>query len=406
MPVLDPETPQPLEIFCSYAHKDERFRQGLAESLGQLEQQDLIKSWYDRKIKPGEDWDRVISDKLDSADIILLLISPSFLNSPYCLGVEVQRALKRREEGVSVIPFVIRVVLWKGSPFKNLEALPTDTDGIKPVTRWRDRDQAFGQVTEAVWNIANERAKASSTSSGGKKQTSPDAHRARSFWNVPERIQLVGRGPLVERLWKTFAGAGERHVAALVGSGGLGKTSVAIEYAWRRREQYDLVVWIHSEQNEQLAVEYAAMADIIDLPSTDHIIDLPSTDLEVKKAAFRNWLQDHNRWLMIFDNAVDVDAVRACLPDPMRGHVLITSRHEIWRDLAEEISIGMLETGDAIDFLLRRTKSDDERAAKELAEMLRGLPLSLEQAAATVRATGMSLRDYVNILQATPGALQ
>ena len=141
-------TSQPIELFYSYAHRDERLRKRLETHLSALRQQGVITEWYDRKIIAGTDWKQNIDAHLTTAAVILLLISPNFLASDYCYGVEMQRALARHAAGKArVIPVILRPVDWQGTPFAHLQCVPTDA---KPVTTWTNRDEAFRDVATAI----------------------------------------------------------------------------------------------------------------------------------------------------------------------------------------------------------------------------------------------------------------
>src|SRR3954470_1358357 len=87
----------PVEVFFSYSHKDESLRKRLEEHLSILRRQGIISGWHDRMIGAGQEWKGEIDRRLDSARIILLLISPSFLASDYCYDVEMKRALERHD---------------------------------------------------------------------------------------------------------------------------------------------------------------------------------------------------------------------------------------------------------------------------------------------------------------------
>jgi hypothetical protein len=95
--------------------------------LSALRQQGVITEWHDRKIVAGTDWKQSIDEHLMTATVILLLISPDFLASDYCYGVEMQRALARHAAGdACVIPVILRPVDWQGTPFAHLHCVPTD----------------------------------------------------------------------------------------------------------------------------------------------------------------------------------------------------------------------------------------------------------------------------------------
>lgn len=139
---------QPIEIFYSYSPRDERLRQRLETHLGTLRQQGIITDWHDRKIIAGSDRMQSIDTHLMTAKVILLLISPDFLASDYCYGVEMQRALARHAAGEAwVIPVILRPVDWQGTPFAHLQCAPTDA---KPITTWANRDEAFLNIATAI----------------------------------------------------------------------------------------------------------------------------------------------------------------------------------------------------------------------------------------------------------------
>ncbi len=137
-----------VEIFFSYSHKDEDLRDKLASHLAVLKREKIIADWYDRQIVAGTPWADEIDAHLNTADLILLLISADFLNSDYCWGVELNRAMKRhRNEEAWVIPVILRPVDWKGASFGLLQALPKNA---KPVTSWSNQDEALMDVAKGI----------------------------------------------------------------------------------------------------------------------------------------------------------------------------------------------------------------------------------------------------------------
>ncbi len=135
-------------IFFAYAHEDEKLRDELQKHLSILERQGVT-SWHDRKIGAGKEWEGEIDMHLNTARVILLLISSDFTDSDYCWDVEVKRAMERHEAGEArVIPIILRPVDdWKSAPFGRLQALPTDA---KPVTTWTNQDEAFLDVAQGI----------------------------------------------------------------------------------------------------------------------------------------------------------------------------------------------------------------------------------------------------------------
>jgi hypothetical protein len=149
-------TQRTIEVFFSYAHKDEALRDKLATHLSLLTQQGLIAAWYDRQIPAGREWAGVLDAHVQTAQIILLLVSADFLASTYCTEIEVQQAMARHASGAArVIPIILRPVDWHHAPFGQLQALPKDG---RPVTRWRNRDDAFLDVARGIRAVVEEMA--------------------------------------------------------------------------------------------------------------------------------------------------------------------------------------------------------------------------------------------------------
>jgi SAM-dependent methyltransferase len=139
---------RPVRLFYSYAHRDRRFRVQLEGHLSVMKRTNLVADWHDRLIVPGSDWVEEIDERLDKAEIILLLISADFLASDYCVGVEMQAALRRHSEGRSrVIPVIVRPCDWQSAGLAHLEVLPPNG---RPIVSWKDRDEAFAQVALGI----------------------------------------------------------------------------------------------------------------------------------------------------------------------------------------------------------------------------------------------------------------
>lgn len=138
-----------IEVFFSYSHKDESLRDELETHLAMLKNQGLIEAYHDRRITSGSDLNAEIDTALTRAGVILLLVSPDFLASNYCYGIELKRARERHEDGSAVvIPIILRPCEWSEVPLlSGLMGAPTDN---KPVTKWADRDDAFLDVTKRI----------------------------------------------------------------------------------------------------------------------------------------------------------------------------------------------------------------------------------------------------------------
>lgn len=136
------------KVFFSYSHVDEGLRDQLETHLALMKRQGVIEAWHDRRLVAGSEIDPGISQNIEEADIILLLVSADFLASDYCYSREMMRALERHEaRGARVIPVILRPCDWHGAPFGKLLATPRDG---KPVTSWPNRDEAFTEVARHI----------------------------------------------------------------------------------------------------------------------------------------------------------------------------------------------------------------------------------------------------------------
>jgi hypothetical protein len=191
--------------------------------------------------------------------------------------------------------------------------------------------------------------------------------------------------------------------------GGVGKTQIAVHYAYRYSGEYAGVWWLPAESESTLLARYAALADRLGIASSG------SQDYQERIAAVRNYLEGTQetgeRWLLIFDNAVpsftpngNDDALASYLPRRGACDVLITSREKAWRHRVVEQNVEVLAEMDAVRFLLARTGEADDRAARELAGELGYLPLALEQAGAYIdQSRGQhTLASYLSLFRHKP----
>src|SRR5947209_2793913 len=138
----------PIEIFCSYAHEDEMWLRKLETHLSLLKRQSLISFWHNRLITPGTDWAKALDTHLETASVILLLVSADFFASDYCYGIEMKRVLEREAAGEArVVPILVRPADWTGAPFAHLQVLPTDA---RPITSWRNKDTALTDIAAGI----------------------------------------------------------------------------------------------------------------------------------------------------------------------------------------------------------------------------------------------------------------
>ncbi|HZD69014.1 MAG TPA: FxSxx-COOH system tetratricopeptide repeat protein [Actinomycetes bacterium] len=228
-------------------------------------------------------------------------------------------------------------------------------------------------------------------------------------WNVPHRRNptFTGREQALAQLAGELGrGAAAAVTQAIQGGGGIGKTALAVEYACRHCSEFDTVWWVRAEEPASLVSDYAALAEALGLPAAGE------ADQRVAAAGVRRWLDAHDRWLLILDNAQDPDTptglqaplarVVDLLPPVLHGQVLVTSRDASWERYAALAELELFTQDEAVTFLVARSASSDRNSAAEVAELLGLLPLALEQAGAYVRETRLPLAAYLERLRQYP----
>ncbi len=196
------EPSESFEIFLCYSHKDERLLDRLKTHLSLLQRDKIISIWHDRRIGAGTEWAGAIDEHLNSARMILLLVSADFLASDYCHDVEMERALERHEAGEArVIPIILRPVDWTGAKFGKLQGFPKDA---KPVTTWKRTDDAFLDIAKGIRRVAEELTACPRTTSNpfawrggitnGKDFFNRDREQGmlRSYLRTHQNCQVVG----------------------------------------------------------------------------------------------------------------------------------------------------------------------------------------------------------------------
>ena len=231
---------------------------------------------------------------------------------------------------------------------------------------------------------------ASSTISAASKA---DAQVA-PIWNVPynRNPHFAGRDSDLTELHVALGSRDPvKRVAAIHGLGGVGKTQVAVEYAYRFASEFQIVWWLSSDEPATLALMYSKLGQRLGMRFPE------GAKLDDVRHHVRRVLNGRHDWLLIFDNAAGPEDVQNYIPQERTGQVLITSRNPNWGSVARPFPLRGLKRAEAVAFLLSRSgRQGRGDSATRLAMALGDLPLALEQAAACIEQTGISFNDYLS----------
>ncbi|MCI0662642.1 MAG: tetratricopeptide repeat protein [Acidobacteria bacterium] len=194
-------------------------------------------------------------------------------------------------------------------------------------------------------------------------------------------------------------------VQSLTGFGGIGKTQTALEYAYRHRQVYKDVLWVNAHSRETLVAEFAAIAGHLNLPEKD------AKDHSEAVGAVKVWLENNSAWLLILDNADEIEMAQEFIPSSESGHILLTTRAHAIGAIGEGKKLEKMTPKEGALFLLRRLrklKKDEaldfataeiRAQAEALSALVDGLPLALDQAAAFIEEKPSTLGEYQSLYQ-------
>ncbi len=192
---------------------------------------------------------------------------------------------------------------------------------------------------------------------------------------------------------------------AITGLGGIGKTQVALEYAYRHRQDYHAVLWGRADTREALISTFVSIARLLELPQQDE------QDQMVTVEAVKAWLAERSKWLFILDNVDELALVKEFIPPAFQGHLLLTTRAQVMGEVAHKLEVEVMPPENGALLLLRRAgllapdasleqaAPADVMVAKELSEEMGGLPLALAQAGAYIEEVSCTPQDYRRLYQ-------
>lgn len=377
------------DFFVSYTQADRAWAEWIAWVLEEDGHKVLVQAW---DFVPGTNWVQRMQDGVARSGRTIAVLSPDYLESEYGTA-EWETA-------------------WASDPLGERRKLL--------VTRVRECDRPgllSNVVSVDLFGKAEAQARArlrgmvsQAATGGGRPPTAPEFPGARAIpreprfpgalprvWKVPARNpNFTGRAADLAALASALAAGSTVTVEALRGMGGVGKTQLATEFAHLRATDYDLVYWFAAEEPATIADQFTALAVQLGLDA--------AVDPEALQAQVHEQLREVPGWLLIFDNADDVEDIRPWLPSGplpsgIRGHVLLTTRRGGFAALGRVMELDVIDLPSAVVLLRTRVPDLEQGVGEQIARELGQLPLALEQAAAWLDRTTMPAQDYLHLLR-------
>ncbi len=268
----------------------------------------------------------------------------------------------------------------------------TDPKGVT-VFRFNTKEELAAQVLKDVMHLL--------TTTFRQSRQQPV-----QVWYVPFRRNpfFTGREQLLTHLHENLTQTGAAaliQAQAISGLGGIGKTQTAVEYAYRYMSAYRYVLCVNASSRDTLVLDFVTLANLLDLPEKQ------AQDQNITIAAAKQWLATHDQWLLILDNADELEVVNDFLPTDSQGHILITTRAQATGTIASSIEVQKMDTHEGTLLLLRRAKvlapnapldrapEEDRTNAEAIVAAMDGLPLALNQAGAYIDETGCTVSSYL-----------
>lgn len=208
-----------------------------------------------------------------------------------------------------------------------------------------------------------------------------------SSWNLPLRLRnFSGRDDLLASMGSAVS---DSRTCVLFGLGGVGKSRVALEFGYRHLAEYDIVWRVRAHDDATARADLAELATALGLP------DRGESRAE-RLEGLRGLLAGRDRWLLIFDDAVDARDLLPLLPAGSSGHILVTSRRGTgWASLGKPLEVGPFREAEAVSYLQDHLGEDNEEDLRAICAMLGNLPLAVEQAAGYMETTGIDPSRYM-----------
>ncbi|KAK6358351.1 hypothetical protein TWF730_007695 [Orbilia blumenaviensis] len=260
-------------------------------------------------------------------------------------------------------------------------------------------------------------------------------------FTIPFRIpyrrnkNFMGREQELESIHQFFTESranlsGSPSIYAITGTGGMGKTQTAVEYAFRHQTDFTSILWISAATDDSLHssiidsmqrivkaqvkvtgsrtapdADYKAIALKLGIPGLvddNGIINSGAGDFEKVRSAMLDWLQlpGNDAWLLIFDNMDDLDItdLQDYLPSHGNGTILITSRRQEFYSLAKQNVLEGLGEESAVRLLLELAyipySQDTALLAAQVVKLLGFMPLAISHAGCYIYRSKTPLKEY------------
>jgi len=397
MEMSDKDAPEVKDFFISYNKADRAWAEWIAQQLEHEGYSTIIQAW---DFAPGHNFVLKMHEGLQMSRRTLLVLSPSYLTAVYPQP-EWTASFMRDPQGKEgrLVPVRVRDCQPDGllAPLAYIDLVGiTDEvvarkqliDGLQPRVRPSQMQRFPGAFSVAhppnfpgIWPL---------------------------FWNVPYRRNpfFTDRKALLDVLHERLTSStstSPTQAQAIHGLGGIGKTQTAVEYAYLYRKEYQAIFWVRATASDTLISDFVTLAGLLQLTEREE------RDQNRVVEAVKRWLAQQQDWLLILDDADDLELVSIFLPITETGHVLLTTRDQGVSLLAQSQEVEKMDLAEGALLLLRRSTVltlNDALArasseAKELAEtivtLMDGLPLAIEQAGAYIAQTGCGLARYLNL---------
>ena len=401
-------TSETRDFFISYTHADQRWAEWIAWQLEAEGYTTMIQAW---DFVAGGNFVDDMDTATRQAHRTIAVLSPDYFASEFTFP-EWEAAFRRDPRGKQGLLLPVRV-------------RPCDVEGLLGQVVYIDLVDQNEKTARAtlLQRVKQERHKPNTPPAFPYTAQVNQTSKAPSFpgalpavWNIPypRNPYFTGREELLRRLAAALRGGetvGISQPQAVSGLGGVGKTQIALEYAYRYYQDYDTVLWTRADTQEALISGFVVFAGLLQLPVQEE-----RDQLKIVQAV-KHWLASHTRWLLLLDNSDELALVRDYLPPASRGHTLLTTRAASLGRLAHPIEVDALDNEPGALLVLRRTyrldpeapleqAQEGERAiAMQISQELGGLPLALDQAGAYIEETQCSLADYLPLYRSQRAAL-